>query len=134
MRIVFCLFAADTGIFETRDQFSDFIETRTSEDGSNLGALLTELFQVLDTPEGERISKRDEDLARFPFVNGRLFEGTLRIPAFDAAMRRLVLEACNFNWSDISPAIFGALFQSVMDPVERRAQGRTTPPSRTFSK
>ncbi|MCY3554961.1 MAG: class I SAM-dependent DNA methyltransferase [Gemmatimonadetes bacterium] len=123
VRIVFCLFADDTGIFETRDQFSDFVETRTSEDGSDLGALMTELFQVLDTLESERISTRDEDLLRFPFVNGRLFEGTLRIPAFDTAMRGLVLEACKFNWSDISPAIFGALFQSVMDPDERRAQG-----------
>ena len=123
VRIVFCLFADDTGIFDTRDIFSDFIETRTSEDGSNLGALLAELFQVLDTPESERISTRDEDLARFPYVNGALFEGPLRIPAFDASMRRLLLEACNFDWSNISPAIFGALFQSVMDPVERRAAG-----------
>ena len=123
VRFVFCLFADDTGIFDTRDIFSDFIESRTSEDGSNLGALLTELFQVLDTPENERITTRDEDLARFPFINGRLFEGSLRIPAFNAAMRDLVLEACNFDWSDISPAIFGALFQSVMDPVERRATG-----------
>ena len=123
VRTVFCLFADDTGIFDTRDVFSDYVETRTSEDGSNLGALLTELFQVLDTPEGERISTRDEDLARFPYVNGALFDGPLRIPAFDASMRRLVLEACNFDWSDISPAIFGALFQSVMDPDERRAQG-----------
>ena len=123
VRIVFCLFADDTGIFESRDQFSDFVETRTSEDGSDLGALMTELFQVLDTPEDARISTRDEDIARFPYVNGRLFEGTLRIPAFDATMRDLVLEACNFDWSDISPAIFGALFQSVMDTAERRAQG-----------
>ena len=123
VRTVFCLFADDTGIFDTRDVFSDFVETRTSEDGADLGALMTELFQVLDTPEDGRISTRDEDLLRFPFVNGRLFEGPLRIPAFDAAMRGLVLEACNFDWSDISPAIFGALFQSVMDPDERRAQG-----------
>ena len=123
VRTVFCLFADDTGIFDTRDVFSDFVETRTSEDGADLGALMTELFQVLDTPEGARIATRDEDLLRFPFVNGRLFEGSLRIPAFDAAMRGLVLEACNFDWSDISPAIFGALFQSVMDPDERRAQG-----------
>ncbi len=123
VRIVFCLFADDTGVFDTRDIFSDFIETRTSEDGSNLGALLTELFQVLDTPESERISTRDEDLLRFPYINGELFDGPLHIPAFDASMRRLLLEACNFDWSKISPAIFGALFQSVMDPVERRAAG-----------
>ncbi len=123
VRIVFCLFADDTGIFETRDIFSDFIETRTSEDGSDLGALLAQLFQVLDTPESERTQSLDEDLARFPYINGELFDGPLRIPAFNASMRRLLLEACNFDWSNISPAIFGALFQSVMDPVERRATG-----------
>ena len=123
VRIVFCLFADDTGIFDTRDIFSEFIETRTSDDGSNLGALLTELFQVLNTPESKRISTRDEDLLQFPYINGELFDGPLHIPAFDASMRRLLLDACNFDWSNISPAIFGALFQSVMDPVERRAAG-----------
>ena len=123
VRIVFCLFADDTGIFDTRDIFSDFIETRTSADGSNLGALLAQLFQVLDTPENDRILSLDEDLARFPYINGELFDGPLRIPAFDASMRRLLLEACNFDWSNISPAIFGALFQSVMDPIDRRAAG-----------
>ena len=123
VRIVFCLFADDTGIFDTRDIFSDFIETRTSEDGSDLGALLAQLFQVLDTPESDRTLSLDENLARFPYINGELFDGPLRIPAFDAAMRRLLLEACNFDWSNISPAIFGALFQSVMDPTERRASG-----------
>ena len=123
VRIVFCLFADDTGIFDTRDIFSDFIETRTNEDGSELGALLAQLFQVLDTPESDRTLSLDEDLSRFPYINGELFDGPLRIPAFDASMRRLLLEACNFDWSNISPAIFGALFQSVMDPVKRRVAG-----------
>ena len=123
VRIVFCLFADDTGIFEPRDIFFDFIETRTGEDGADLGALLAQLFQVLDTPEDARTAMLDEDLARFPYVNGDLFDGPLRIPAFDAAMRGALLDACRFDWSNISPAIFGALFQSVMDPSERREQG-----------
>ncbi len=123
VRIVFCLFADDTGIFEPRDIFLDFIETRTSEDGSDTGSRLTELFQVLNTPEAERQTTLDEDLARFPYVNGALFDGPLSIPFFDAAMRAALLNACRFDWSNISPAIFGALFQSVMEPAERRAQG-----------
>ncbi len=123
VRIVFCLFADDTGVFEPRDIFLDWLETRTGEDGASLGAQLMELFQVLNTPEAERLATRDEDLARFPYINGDLFEEPLRIPAFDAGMRGKLLDACHFDWSSISPAIFGALFQSVMDPAERRAQG-----------
>ena len=123
VRVVFCLFADDTGIFEPRDIFLDFLETRTSEDGADLGLWLSQLFQVLDTPEAERQRTLDEDLAQFPYVNGELFDGPLRIPAFDAVMRGALLDTCRFDWSEISPAIFGALFQSVMDPTERRAQG-----------
>ncbi len=123
VRVVFCLFADDTGIFEPRDIFFDFIEDRTSEDGSDTGAKLAELFQALDTPESGRQSTLDEDLARFPYVNGDLFRDSLRIPSFNAAMRNALLECCRFDWSNISPAIFGALFQSVMNPAERRAQG-----------
>ena len=123
VRVVFCLFADDTGIFEPRDIFFDFIDNRTSQDGSDTGARLAELFQVLNTPEAGRQSTLDEDLARFPYVNGALFDGPLSIPFFDAAMRAALLNACRFDWSNISPAIFGALFQSVMEPAERRAQG-----------
>ena len=123
VRVVFCLFADDTGIFDTQDMFLYFVENRTREDGSDVGAKLMELFQVLNTPENERQTTRDEDIARFPYINGDLFKEQLHIPAFDSAMRNYLLDACNFNWSNISPAIFGALFQSVMDPVERRAAG-----------
>ena len=123
VRIVFCLFADDTGIFEPRDIFLDLLENRTREDGSDLGGWLAQLFQVLDTPEDERSGNLDEDLGRFPYVNGDLFDGPLRIPSFDASMRERLLDACRFDWSNISPAIFGSLFQSVMDKDERRRQG-----------
>ena len=123
VRIVFCLFADDTGVFESRDIFLDFIETRTGEDGADLGALLMQLFQVLDTPQADRLATLDEDLARFPYINGDLFNGSLRIPAFNSDMRERLLDLCRFDWSNISPAIFGSLFQSVMDPKERRAKG-----------
>ncbi len=123
VRIVFCLFADDTGIFEPRDVFLDFIETRTREDGADLGPMLAQLFQILDTPEDARAAALDEDLARFPYVDGDLFREPIRIPSFTGDMRARLLDACRFDWSDISPAIFGALFQSVMEPAERRAQG-----------
>ena len=123
VRVVFCLFGDDTGIFEPRDIFLDFIESRTSQDGADLGPLLSQIFQILNTPENERLSILDEDLARFPYVNGELFEDPLRIPAFNSEMRETLLECCRFNWSEISPAIFGALFQSVLDSTERREQG-----------
>ena len=123
VRIVFCLFADDTGVFEPRDILLDFVETRTREDGLDLGPLLARLFQVLNTPEDARPATLDEDLARFPYVNGDLFADTISIPDFNAEMREQLLTACRFNWSSISPAIFGSLFQSVMEPAERRAQG-----------
>ncbi len=123
VRIVFCLFADDTGIFEPRDIFLEFIDTRTSEDGADLGPWLRQVFEVLNTPEEERSPLLDEDLARFPYVNGDLFREHLRTPSFNASMREALLDVCRFDWSNISPAIFGALFQSVMEPEQRRAQG-----------
>ena len=118
VRTVFCLFADDTGIFEPRDLFLDLLETRTREDGSDLGPALARLFQVLNTPVDQRQAKLDEDLARFPYVNGDLFAAKLNITDFDAVMRLALIDACRFDWAAISPAIFGALFQSVMDAAE----------------
>ena len=123
VRTVFCLFADDTGIFEPRDIFLDLLEERTRDDGSDLGGWLAQLFQVLNTPEDKRPKNLDTDLARFPFVNGDLFRVQLQIPSFDTKMRAQLSPPVQFDWSGISPAIFGALFQSVMDKSERRAQG-----------
>ena len=123
VRLVFCLFADDTGIFEPRDSFLDYLEHWTQPDGSDLGGRLTELFQVLDTPEGKRQDHLHEALEPFPYINGDLFRDQLRIPAFDTGMREQLIKCCSFDWSVISPAIFGALFQSVMDAKKRRAIG-----------
>ena len=123
VRMVFCLFADDTGIFEPRDIFLELLESRTSKDGSDLGLWVSRLFQVLNTPVDQRQAKLDDDLARFPYVNGDLFAAQLWIPDFDAEMRVKLIDACRFDWTAISPAIFGALFQSVMKPAKRRAQG-----------
>lgn len=123
VRMVFCMFADDSGIFPRRDMFLHLVEERTSVDGADLGLWLTRLFEVLNTPSEQRQLKLDEDLAKFPYVNGELFAERLSIPDFDSEMRSALLDACRFNWSKTSPAIFGALFQSVMEPIERRSQG-----------
>jgi hypothetical protein len=122
-RIVFCLFADDTGIFEPKDILWDFLDTRTATDGGDMGAKLGELFTALNTPEADRQTSLDSDIARFPYINGHLFEEYFPPPAFDADMRAALLNACRFDWTPISPAIFGSLFQSVMDAGERRKAG-----------
>lgn len=122
VRLLFCLFAEDTSIFERR-QFQDFIEQRTAEDGHDLAERLAHLFEVLDTPQDKRLKTLDEQLAAFPYVNGSLYAERLRMAAFNRSMRELLLECCALDWSRISPAIFGALFQSVMDQKLRRNLG-----------
>ncbi len=122
VRLLFLLFAEDTAIFDKRI-FTEFIENRTNEDGSDVGAKLAELFQVLNTNEDKRLKTRDESLSAFPYVNGKLFEEFLPIVAFDSKMRETLLECCYIDWSKISPAIFGSLFQSIMDKTHRRNLG-----------
>ena len=122
VRLLFCLFAEDTTIFE-RKQFQEYIERRTNIDGSDLAAKLEQLFQVLNTPEDKRFTTLDEDLAAFPYVNGKLFEEPLPIASFDSKMRQALLDCTYIDWSKISPAIFGSMFQSVMNPEERRNLG-----------
>ena len=122
VRLVFCFFAEDTGIFP-ENAFLNLVEQRAAPDGATLGQWLTNLFEVLDTPEEERQAYLDEELNAFPYVNGDLFEGALPMPSFTSELRESVLDAAWFNWNGISPAIFGSLFQSIMDPGERRASG-----------
>lgn len=122
VRILFLLFAEDTTIFN-KQQFQDYIEQRTTEDGSDLASKLQELFQVLHTPKENRYKNLDEQLAEFPYVNGKLFDENLPTASFDKKMRQALLECCNTDWSQISPAIFGSMFQSVMNPKERRNLG-----------
>lgn len=123
VRLVFCLFADDTGIFTPRGIMMEYIEARTTQDGADLGPKLGKLFEVLNQDDDKRQTTLDEDLAKFPYVNGDLFAERLPLPDFDGPMRKLLLEACAFDWSKISPAIFGSLFQSVMDKKKRRAIG-----------
>ncbi len=122
VRLLFCHFAEDTGIFE-RQQFQEYIEQRTSEDGTDLAHHINTLFQVLNTPEDKRLKNLDEQLAAFPYVNGKLFEEMLPTASFDRAMRQALLNCCTLDWGRISPAIFGSLFQSIMDKQSRRNLG-----------
>jgi len=122
VRLLFCLFAEDTGIFERRI-FQDYIEERTCEDGSDLAHHLSTIFQILNTPENKRLKNLDEQLGAFPYVNGKLFEELLPTASFDRKMRQTLLDCCALDWSRISPAIFGSLFQSIMDKTARRNLG-----------
>jgi type I restriction-modification system DNA methylase subunit len=122
VRLLFCLFADDTGIFE-KDTFNEHIDLKTAEDGSDLARAIAEIFQVLNTAEDKRLNNLDESLAAFPYVNGKLFEEHLPFASFDSDMRRILLECCKLDWGKISPAIFGSLFQSVMDEKARRNLG-----------
>ena len=122
VRLLFILFADDTGIFD-KDIFWDFVENHTNEDGSDLGTKLAELFQVLNTPTEKRQKHHIEIFKEFPYVNGKLFEENLLIASFNSNMRSILLDSCGLDWGLISPAIFGSLFQSIMDKTARRNLG-----------
>jgi hypothetical protein len=122
VRVLFSLFADDTGIFEA-DSFKLFIENHTKADGSDLGAQLSRFFGVLNTPSDRRQSNLPDDLASLPYVNGDLFAESLPLPEFSSAMREALRTCCNFRWDRISPAVFGSLFQSIMQAKERRQIG-----------
>lgn len=122
VRTLFALYADDAGMWE-RDLFLEFLETRTAQDGSDLGPQMSLLYQVMGRDPSRRQSNLDELIARFPYVNGGVFEEPLSIPSFDGEMRRRLVDAAMFNWSTISPAIFGSLFQAVKDKTARRELG-----------
>jgi len=123
VRLLFCLFADDTGIFQPAQAFRAWLDERTAADGSDLGPQLAQLFQVLNQAEEHRPKTLDEQLRAFPYVNGKLFEEPLPLASFDAKMRDSLLDCCTLDWGAISPAIFGALFQSIMDDKARRNLG-----------
>ncbi|WP_289293070.1 class I SAM-dependent DNA methyltransferase [Romboutsia ilealis] len=121
VRLLFCLFAENTALFRPR-QFYEYI-SESREDGKDLAQKLAELFEVLNTPIENRLKTLEEDLLEFPYVNGKLFEEVLPIAGFNSQMRERLLNSCLKDWSGISPAIFGSMFQSIMNPEERRNLG-----------
>ncbi len=123
VRVLFCLFAEDTGLFGQPDAFLAAVTDRTRDDGSDLGPFLAHFFEILNTPPERRQAALDETLADLPYVNGDLFADALPTAGFSREMREHLLRCCRFNWGRISPAIFGSLFQSIMQPKQRRQIG-----------
>lgn len=121
VRIVFCLFAEDTGIFEQK-AFENYIKN-SKEDGTDLSQRISDLFYILDTKEEERMDTISDELKGFRYINGHVFSKPLKPAFFDSKMRKELINCCNFDWSYISPAVFGAMFQGVMDEEKRRELG-----------
>jgi hypothetical protein len=122
VRILFCNFADDTDIFPP-DSLRNYLEERTTEDGSDLGPRLEKFFETLDTPQEKRSKNLDDALTPLPYVNGALFRERLPMADFNSKMRDALIQCTHFQWERISPAVFGSLFQSVMESRERRQIG-----------
>jgi len=124
VRVLFLLFGDDTSMWRRTERglFSDIIHN-SPEDGSGLGAMLQEVFQTLNTPRESRPATLAESMSGFPYVNGGIFAETLPIFSFNKSMRSALIQATLYDWSTISPAIFGSLFQSVRDAETRREMG-----------
>lgn len=123
VRLAFCLYAEDAGIFGKADMFEQYIRPLEPR---QIRRALNELFKILDTPVPARdkyLAEDDPALAAFPYVNGGLFARPTEIPPFDEAAKQMLLRAANFNWIEISPTIFGAIFESTLNPVTRRTGG-----------
>lgn len=121
-RLLFCMFAEDTGIF-AKNSFREFIENQTDESGRDLGSQISYLFELFDTPNEERQKNLDESFTQFPYINGSIFTEQLKTAHFDRSMREMLLDACAFDWSLISPSIFGSMFQASMDVSKRGELG-----------
>jgi len=122
VRILFCLFADDTGIFQ-KSSFRSYIENRININGSDLGMHLSQIFQILNTPQNKRQSNLDESLAVLPYVNGGIFSENISIASCDSNALIKLIKCCSFDWSEISASIFGSLFQGVIDREARRHLG-----------
>ncbi|MBR4686330.1 MAG: class I SAM-dependent DNA methyltransferase [Candidatus Methanomethylophilaceae archaeon] len=122
IRLVFCMFAEDADIFE-KNIFSAYLAFHTNDDGVGMAGALTEIFAVLDTPLENRQTTMSSELKNFPYVNGGLFSNQIHAPSFNREMRDILFEASRLDWKYISPAIFGSLFQCIMDPSKRRELG-----------
>ena len=121
-RLTYCMFADDTEIFE-KNLFQNYIMNATAKDGNDVGIKIKRIFEVLNTPDENRQKTHGDILNDFPYIDGDLFKGEIRTPEFDYGLRALLIEASKFDWSKVSPAIFGNLFQGVMSNEARRDEG-----------
>lgn len=121
-RLAYCMFADDTEIFENH-AFHNYLLYKTNKDGSDLGIKIKRIFEILNTPEADRQSNLDPDFQQFSYINGDLFKGEIQTPECTAEMRKMLIEVSHFDWSKVSPAIFGNLFQGVLSPTARRGEG-----------
>ncbi|MEX2176648.1 MAG: DNA methyltransferase [Pirellulaceae bacterium] len=122
VRLLFCLFAEDTGVFDPAT-FETFLREQTRKDGSDVGPRLNQLFAVLNKPLDKWRPAEQETFAGFRYINGDLFRDSLDYPPFNRQTRAALLAACEFQWARVSPAVFGSLFQGILLAKERRQQG-----------
>lgn len=120
-RILFLLFGDDSGLW-SRGLFYQLV-SESSADGKDLSGKLATLFQTLDKSIELRSEKLDDVVSQFPYVNGHIFEVAMEVPQFDSRMRAALVECCEFDWSKVSPDIFGSLFQEVKALADRREDG-----------
>jgi type I restriction-modification system DNA methylase subunit len=125
VRLLFCLFAEDTGLFGENGAFLNYLHNHTKIDGSDLDGALRMLFDTLNAEPKKRAKNLPEHLAKFPYINGALFEGNLKTCYFDEATRNTLIECAQMDWSEISPAIFGSLFQAVMHDEDDTGKAKT---------
>ena len=126
-RLLYCLFAEDTEIFnrveDNRGLFEDWLVKNSNSDGCDLGSKLVQLFDILNTPHSKRGENYPKTMLDFPYVNGGLFEDNIKMPKTNKEIRAALINAAQFNWSDISPSILGSLLQNIMDKKEQRSSG-----------
>ncbi len=123
IRLLFCLFAEDTGIFEFQ-QFTRLIRLEVEPSAKNLAKILNDLFEVLDSPLDKRTNKMLPSIAKFPYVNGTLFQKKIgKLPIFSSAVLKELVYCCDFDWTQIQPVIFGSLFQTVLDDTSKTIRG-----------
>lgn len=121
-RLLFCFFAEDTGIF-AENLFTNFIKQFTKEDGSDLGEMLGQAFQVMNVPNKERFEELTKEINQFPYVNGGLFASDIPIPKMGYKARKIIIECGDLDWKDINPDIFGSMIQAVVNPDVRAKEG-----------